>query len=399
MKKLLAILMALMMVVSVFTACGEEEKKPAGKNDNKAPVVSSDNVDNVSEEAKDNAPSVDLPDEEAPSVDSSKNAAIPAVSEDAPEESVVVSEGEYDSALIGSWTTTEDDMTMVFTFDEEGKGEINADGLVADMEWYVADGKLTVVMVMYGMTDTMVEDADYSVNGEELSITFEGETVVFTKGSVVEDETSVDVNVNAEYDSILLGTWALTEDDVELIVTFEENGEGTINVSGMPLDLIWYTYEDKLTASMSFMGESEDLFADAEYTVDVDQLFITVEGETLTLTKYDSESNGDEEVSFEINTVKEYDSAVLGTWTADDDGTSFTFTFEEEGVGFVTIVDETEELSFYIDWYTSDGMLDTVMTEMNGVEINEPFGTFEYELNGEALELTLDGDLLVFEKV
>ena len=167
----------------------------------------------------------------------------------------------------------------------------------------------------------------------------------------------------------------------------------------MPLDLIWYTYEDKLTASMSFMGESEDLFADAEYTVDVDKLFITVEGETLTLTKYDSEINGDEEVSFEINTVKEYDSAVLGTWTADDDGTSFTFTFEEEGVGFVTIVDETEELSFYIDWYTSDGMLDTVMTEMNGVEINEPFGTFEYELNGEALELTLDGDLLVFEKV
>ena len=92
------------------------------------------------------------------------------------------------------------------------------------------------------------------------------------------------VMVSCGGDSII-GSWTFTEDGVTTTITFEEDGKGKIEAAGISMDMTWSEKDGKLTASMSFMGETEDLFKDAEYTIDGDKLTVKSEGETVTLTK------------------------------------------------------------------------------------------------------------------
>ena len=92
------------------------------------------------------------------------------------------------------------------------------------------------------------------------------------------------VMVSCGGDSII-GSWEMTQDGLTGTITFEDGGKGKFEAEGMTLDLTWSEKDGKLTASMSFMGETEDLFKDAEYKVDGDKLTITDEGETITLNK------------------------------------------------------------------------------------------------------------------
>lgn len=406
MKKLLVIILALMIVLTSFAACKKEE--PKDKDEGKAPVVSTDTDNNSKEESKEESKE----DSKAPVADEensveSEDSSIAQAPNSEPDSSVPVGDVEYNEALIGLWSAQEDGAIVVFDIKADGKGSMNMDGLSADIDWYVSNDKLTINMSVYGITEPMVENADYTVDGDSLSITYEGETIVLTKGEIVPEDSSTEDSVIAipaekEYDTILLGTWGYLEDGVAMLITFEKDGKGKVKMDGISLNLDWYTVDEKLTAVMSLLGESEVLFEDNEYTVDVDKLFVTIEDETIMLAKDNTDKNNNTnteestETSTVVNTEREYDNALLGTWTAEEEGVTFTFTFEEEGVGFVNVVDSNEEMSFYIDWYTNNGILETTITEMDGVEINEPLASFEYEINGESLSLTEDGDTLVF---
>ena len=406
MKKLLVIILALMIVLTSFAACKKEE--PKAKDESKAPVVSTDTDNNSKEESKEESKE----DSKAPVADEensveSEDSSIAQAPNSEPDSSVPVGDVEYNEALIGLWSAQEDGAIVVFDIKADGKGSMNMDGLSADIDWYVSNDKLTINMSVYGITEPMVENADYTVDGDSLSITYEGETIVLTKGEIVPEDSSTEdsviaIPVEKEYDTILLGTWGYLEDGVAMLITFEKDGKGKVKMDGISLNLDWYTVDEKLTAVMSLLGESEVLFEDNEYTVDVDKLFVTIEDETIMLAKDNTDKNNNTnteestETSTVVNTEREYDNALLGTWTAEEEGVTFTFTFEEEGVGFVNVVDSNEEMSFYIDWYTNNGILETTITEMDGVEINEPLASFEYEINGESLSLTEDGDTLVF---
>lgn len=92
------------------------------------------------------------------------------------------------------------------------------------------------------------------------------------------------VMVSCGGDSII-GSWTFTEDGVTTTITFEEDGKGKIEAAGISMDMTWSEKDGKLTASMSFMGETEEMLKDAEYTIDGDSLTITSEGEPVTLTK------------------------------------------------------------------------------------------------------------------
>lgn len=406
MKKLLVIILALMIVLTSFAACKKEE--PKAKDESKAPVVSTDTDNNSKEESKEDSKE----ESKAPVADEensveSEDSSIAQAPNSEPGSSVPVGDVEYNEALIGLWSAQEDGAIVVFDIKADGKGSMNMDGLSADIDWYVSNDKLTINMSVYGITEPMVENADYTVDGDSLSITYEGETIVLTKGVIVPEDSSTEdsviaIPVEKEYDTILLGTWGYLEDGVAMLITFEKDGKGKVKMDGISLNLDWYTVDEKLTAVMSLLGESEVLFEDNEYTVDVDKLFVTIEDETIMLAKDNTDKNNNTnteestETSTVVNTEREYDNALLGTWTAEEEGVTFTFTFEEEGVGFVNVVDSNEEMSFYIDWYTNNGILETTITEMDGVEINEPLASFEYEINGESLSLTEDGDTLVF---
>lgn len=406
MKKLLVIILALMIVLTSFAACKKEE--PKAKDESKAPVVSTDTDNNSKEESKEDSKE----ESKAPVADEensveSEDSSIAQAPNSEPGSSVPVGDVEYNEALIGLWSAQEDGAIVVFDIKADGKGSMNMDGLSADIDWYVSNDKLTINMSVYGITEPMVENADYTVDGDSLSITYEGETIVLTKGVIVPEDSSTEdsviaIPVEKEYDTILLGTWGYLEDGVAMLITFEKDGKGKVKMDGISLNLDWYTVDEKLTAVMSLLGESEVLFEDNEYTVDVDKLFVTIEDETIMLAKDNTDNNNNTnteestETSTVVNTEREYDNALLGTWTAEEEGVTFTFTFEEEGVGFVNVVDSNEEMSFYIDWYTNNGILETTITEMDGVEINEPLASFAYEINGESLSLTEDGDTLVF---
>lgn len=81
------------------------------------------------------------------------------------------------------------------------------------------------------------------------------------------------------------GSWEATEDGVTMTYTFEEDGKGKVSMEGVELDLTWSTSGDKISASLSMAGATEELFTDADYEIDGDELTITYEGETLTLTR------------------------------------------------------------------------------------------------------------------
>ncbi|MBR2300363.1 MAG: hypothetical protein IKA41_00190 [Bacteroidaceae bacterium] len=92
------------------------------------------------------------------------------------------------------------------------------------------------------------------------------------------------VLVSCGGDSII-GTWETTEDGVTMAITFEEGGKGKITTEGITMDMTWSEKGGKLTASVSLMGMSEELFKGAEYKVDGDKLTITSEGKPVTFTK------------------------------------------------------------------------------------------------------------------
>ncbi len=85
--------------------------------------------------------------------------------------------------------------------------------------------------------------------------------------------------------SSVVGSWVLEEDGMSMVLTFEEGGKGSADVLGVKADLTWSEKDGKLTAAMSFMGNTDELFKDAPYTVDGNKLSITADGETVVLTK------------------------------------------------------------------------------------------------------------------
>ena len=405
MKKILALILAFLMTLTLFTACSEE--KPKKKDESKAPAESSESVEasessteGDSEETDITASSDNAEDESADGASSDEDTSFE--SDDQGDVSV---NKEYDSALLGYWHTETEVSVLVFKFEENGKGKASTEGMVSDLEWYNNGGKLTVNVSYYGITENIVTDADYVVEGDSLTITFEDSPLILTKGEYQGGESvdTDDVNTEKEYDTILLGTWGYFEDGVAMLITFEENGKGKAREAGRTLSLEWFTKGDMLSATLSVLDKKETLFVDAKYSVDVDKLFVTVNDEVIILAKDttdDKNNNDNNETSESTKPVKGYDSVLLGTWTATDgNGLKMTITFEEEGVGFVRMEENNEERSFYIDWYTSNGILEATITEMGGVEINEPFGSFRYEITRLGLELTEDGDTLIFEFV
>ncbi len=394
MKKFVAILMALMMVLTVFVSCSKDEA-PKKNTESKAPAISTENAnssEDVSEDTSDEV-TVDVSQigEDSNVEETSEEEPSFVVNSEETEESIGVAE--YDSALFGSWSAEVEGYVLMFSFEDGGVGSMSSQGLTVDMTWFVSDGKLTMNMSYYGVEENIVTDAEYSIVGNSLTITYENDplTLTYVEDNEGEDSSATVVPVEKEYDSILFGTWGYFEDGVAMLITFEEDGKGKIRTEGVTLTLDWYTANEKLTVNASVMGE---LFADAEYSVDVNKLFITVDGEVLVFAKDNTDNNTEE--SQVVNTGRGYDSALLGTWTAVVDGTEMTFTFEEEGVGIVTTAEATEVVSFYIDWYTENGILETTITEMDGVEINEPLASFEYEFTREGLALTVDGESVIF---
>lgn len=82
--------------------------------------------------------------------------------------------------LVGKWTVTEDGMSISFTFNENGTGEIYAlNGLmVIEYTYEVKDNTI----IFHEETEVLgTNPYTYSIKGDELSITGGGDVMVLTK--------------------------------------------------------------------------------------------------------------------------------------------------------------------------------------------------------------------------
>lgn len=83
--------------------------------------------------------------------------------------------------IIGTWTATDEGVTLELTFGEDGKGKVSTMGITADMTYTAEAGILNAKMSLMGVEEEMFKDAQFTVDGDKLSITYEGETQIFTK--------------------------------------------------------------------------------------------------------------------------------------------------------------------------------------------------------------------------
>lgn len=81
----------------------------------------------------------------------------------------------------------------------------------------------------------------------------------------------------------IVGTWKGSQDGVEMTFTFEKDGTGKTGVAGMTLDTTWKTDGNKLSITMSFLGQSDT--QEFEYSVSGDTLKLTADGSTVEFKK------------------------------------------------------------------------------------------------------------------
>ena len=283
MKKFLSLVMVFALMLVCFAACDNAEGPKTNEKDNSSVAApSTEDSTDASASTEDStdvsASAEDISDEPASEeIESSESEADSAISED------VTLGG--DDALLGAWEVTEDEITMILTFEEEGKGTMETLGMTMDMTWSAADGKLTASLSVMGETSEMLKDADYSLDGDSLSITMEGETVVFTRSNGVSEDSDTEISIALGGDDAIVGTWEATEEGVTVAFTFNADGTGTMESMGVEMDMTWSAADGKLTAYMSFMGTSEEMLADAEYSVDGDSLTIDDGMDVVVLTK------------------------------------------------------------------------------------------------------------------
>ena len=79
----------------------------------------------------------------------------------------------------------------------------------------------------------------------------------------------------------LIGKWSVTEEGVEMIMEFKEEGKGNLSAAGglLSYDFEYSTDGNKL--SLTFEGETSV----SEYSVDGDKLTVSIDGESLTFTR------------------------------------------------------------------------------------------------------------------
>lgn len=82
-----------------------------------------------------------------------------------------------DDDIIGTWESARGDQAGSFVFNVGGGGKILSGEDTAEITWSEKDGKLSISIE----ETVLIQDAAFTVNATELTITYNGITEVFTR--------------------------------------------------------------------------------------------------------------------------------------------------------------------------------------------------------------------------
>ncbi len=250
-KRIFALIIAVLMIATVFAACGNKEEK--GNTTTTSAVK-----DTVT-----TAPKNDVP--------------------------VVATD-----ALTGSWSVTEEGLEIIYTFNGDGTGVVEMMGMAMEMTYEIDGNKVTYTLTVAGQSES--QTLDFTVNGNELTLTDGVETLVLTKkeGHVPADPTEFTLDVDIEDPTVtevefialggdIVGTWVAEEEGVEITYTFNADGTGSIEMMGMAMEMTYTTEGTTITYTATFEGESET--ETLEYAVIGNELTMTDGEYPVTFTK------------------------------------------------------------------------------------------------------------------
>ncbi|MBE6737775.1 MAG: hypothetical protein E7566_03855 [Ruminococcaceae bacterium] len=251
-KRIFALIIAVLMIATVFAACGD--KKEDNKTTTATPVVT--------------APVATAPQTEA---------------------DVATTD-----VLKGSWYASQDGVEGTYTFNGDGTGVIEMMGVALNMTYTIEGNKLTYTMTFAGESET--QTLDFTVNGNELTLTDGIEPVVFTKkeGHVpaTPTEFTLDLGLEEPTDNVvdftanggdIVGAWVAEEEGIEITYTFNADGTGSIDMMGIAMDMTYTTEGNTVTYTVTFEGESET--ETLEYSVVGNELTMTDGEYPVTFTK------------------------------------------------------------------------------------------------------------------
>ncbi len=282
MKKTIAVILALVCMLSLFVAC--DSKKDENTSGDASVEASVEASSEASKESSD-ATTSDETSEETSDETSDESISEETADEtsDESEETFTMPESDNDSSILGTWSATYEGIAMTYTFAEGNAFTATILGIVVEGEYATSEGKLYGIMSAAGVTEVAFDGIEYSVEGEELSLTEEGETVVLTKGELTSTDTSVEYT--GETDEDLLGTWVLTAEGETVEVTISENGVGSVTAGGVTMPGTYMIEDGKLSVYYNVLGVDLALIEESDYSIDDNGLKVTIEGTEVVLTK------------------------------------------------------------------------------------------------------------------
>ena len=83
------------------------------------------------------------------------------------------------ASVVGTWKAEQDGTVATYEFKKDGTGSVSIIGITLDITYKTEGEKLSVTMSFLGQSDT--QEYTYSVKGKKLTLTADGDSVVFDK--------------------------------------------------------------------------------------------------------------------------------------------------------------------------------------------------------------------------
>lgn len=322
MKKLLALLLALIMVASVFTACGGDKDSAGEESKTESKAESKDEASTAPAESKDEASTPDESKTEESKTEESKT------EESEPEESKG-DEPTITDGIVGEWTVP--DGSGFYTFKANGDTVIgNTEGTYKlEGTYTVSDGALALKI------GSKTSNYTYDIYGDLLVMASESSDAydfAFRKGTGM-DKAAVGTWYRLDLDSFNLKKFVVPENGIAR--------DGKLLVSG---------------GYLVFYGEELEVY---EYEVENNIMSLTVEGNTHT---------------FFLNPEMNEENPIIGAWHIDSASNPRGIIFYEDGTGITYVKGNHTAMTWSV---SEDGS--SVTIKADGVTITHPIRFNEYK--------------------